>query len=128
MANNGKLENNNKNGKTEDIKVVVPANGVFQKGLIGIAGAEKPGPNVVVVAYSATRLIFVKVLYSFLHSFFGLLAIDGLGLAELAPPGEAFEHLYTIAGIALAPTTLALLQQLYQYLGRLDAKHPEWLP
>ena len=87
-------------------------------GEVGIAGMDQPGPSIRTVAIPVTRFIGVEVLYSFLRSFFGLLAVDGLGLADLAPPGDAFSHLWRIAGIACAPATLALLQELYDYLGK----------
>lgn len=90
-------------------------------GEVGFAGADKPGPTIRTVAVPVWQYIGTELIWTFLHSFFGLLAVDGLGLADLAPPGDAFAHLYRIAGIAMAPTVLSLLQQLYSYLGKVRA-------
>ena len=97
----------------------------MQPGFLGFSGADKPGPTVRTVAVPVVQYIAVEIGWSFLHSFLGLLAIDGLGLADLAPPGDAFAHLYRIAGLSLAPTTLALTQQLYSYLNKVRAARGE---
>src|SRR5688500_85104 len=93
----------------------------MKTGVLGLAGEDKPGPSVRTVAIAPALYIFQEMVWLYLQTFFGLLAIDGLGLAELAPAGEAFEHLYSISGMALAPTTLGLLKELYDYLGKVRA-------
>lgn len=90
-------------------------------GPVGFAGVDKPGPTSRVVAVNPVVYIGIEILWTYLHSFLGLLAVDGLGLAELAPPGQAFSHLWNISGIALAPAGLSLLHELYQYLGKIRA-------
>lgn len=90
-------------------------------GQVGFAGVDQPGPTSRVVAVNPIMYIGVEILWTFLNSFFGLLAVDGLGLADLAPPGDAFAHLWNIAGIALAPTALSLAQELFKYLGKIRA-------
>lgn len=87
----------------------------------GLAGADKPGPTIRVVARPVWQYIGVEMVWAFLTNFFGLLTIDGLGLAELAPPGDAFAHLYHVAGLALAPTALMLAKELYDYVGKVRA-------
>lgn len=91
------------------------------EGVIGMAGVDKPGPSIRAVAVPAWRYIAVEILWHYLQVFLGLLAVDGMGLVELAPPGDAFEHLGKVAGISLAPSALALLHELYQYLGKVRA-------
>ena len=91
------------------------------KGEVGYAGADKPGATIRTVAVRPVVYIGVEMLWLYLQTFLGLLAIDGMGLAELAPPGDAFSHLYNIAGIALAPTFLGLLKELYVYLDKVRA-------
>lgn len=90
-------------------------------GLVGTAGIDRPGPSTRVVAVNPFVYIGVEIAWTYLHAFLGLLAIDGLGLADLAPPGEAFTHLWHIGGLALAPTMMSLLHELYQYLGKVRA-------
>lgn len=90
-------------------------------GLVGDAGAEKPGATIRNVAVPPLIYIGVEMLWLYLQTFLGLLAIDGMGLAELAPPGDAFSHLWNIGGIALAPTALGLLKELYDYLSDIRA-------
>ena len=91
------------------------------KGEVGLAGEDKPGPSIRTVAIPAWQFIAIEIGWVYLHTFLGLLAIDGLGLVELAPPGEAAQHLLRVAGIALAPALLSMLQELYQYLGKVRA-------
>lgn len=93
----------------------------MQPGVVGTAGMDRDGASVRVIAVNPITYIGVEILWTFLNSFFGLLAVDGLGLADLAPPGDAFAHLYNIAGIALAPTALSLAQELFKYLGKIRA-------
>lgn len=90
-------------------------------GTVGLAGLGEPGATFKVVAVNPILYIGVEILWTYLHSFLGLLAVDGLGLADLAPPGEAMSHLWNVGGIALAPTALSLLHELYQYLGKIRA-------
>ena len=93
----------------------------MEAGVIGDAGRDKPGATIRAIAIPAWRYIGVEVLYTFLQTFFGLLTIDGMGLAELAPPGDAFSHIYNIAGISLAPSVLSLGKELFDYLGKIRA-------
>lgn len=93
----------------------------MSEGEVGLAGVDRPGPTIKTVAVPAWQYIGIEIGWSFLNNFFGLLTIDGLGLAELAAPGDAFQHLYKIAGIALAPTALMLLKELYDYFGKVRA-------
>lgn len=92
-------------------------------GEVGLAGMDKPGATIRNVAIPAWQFIGVEVLWNFLRTFFGLLTIDGMGLVDLAPPGDAFTHLYTVAGISLAPTLLALGQELFAYLSKIRASN-----
>ena len=100
---------------------VIQLPGMSKGGQVGDAGINMPGATIRVVSRPPLLFIGVELLWTFLQTFFGLLAIDGLGLADLAPPGDAFSHLYNVAGIALAPTSLALLKELYDYLGKIRA-------
>lgn len=90
---------------------------------VGIAGVGTPH-EVVVYTMSWVRILTIRVLRVWLQSFLGLLAIDGLGIADLAPPGEAFQQMWTVAGIALAPAVIALLQNALEFLTKLDVKNP----
>jgi hypothetical protein len=90
-------------------------------GELGFAGVDKPGPTVRTVAVPVVRYIAEEISYSWLRAFLGLLAVDGLGLAQLTPPSDAFMHLYRIGGIALAPAALSLAQELYAYLSKVRA-------
>lgn len=90
-------------------------------GEVGYAGTNRAGATIRTVAVSPWVYIGVEMLWLYLQTFLGLLAIDGMGLAELAPPGDAFSHLWNIGGIALAPTLLGLLKELYDYLGKIRA-------
>lgn len=92
-----------------------------EPGPVGLAGVDRAGATVKVVAVPPVLYIGVEILWTYLNVFFGLLAVDGLGLAELAPPGEAMSHLWNIGGIALAPTGLALGREVYEYLGKIRA-------
>ncbi len=93
----------------------------MESGTVGTAGMDRPGASVRVIAVNPVMYIGVEILWTFLNSFFGLLAVDGLGLADLAPPGQAMSHLWNIGGIALAPTALSLAQELFKYLGKIRA-------
>ncbi len=90
-------------------------------GVVGDAGVEKAGATQRVVARSPLVYIGVEMLWLYLQTFLGLLTIDGMGLADLSPPGTAFHHLYSIGGIALAPTALGLMKELFDYLGKIRA-------
>lgn len=90
-------------------------------GELGFSGLDKPGPTIRTVAIPAWQYILIEMAWVYLNSFLGLLAVDGLGLAELTPPGTAFSHLYHVAGIALAPALLSLLKEAFDYLGRIRA-------
>ena len=90
-------------------------------GFVGLAGADKSGPTIRTVAVTPWVFILVEMAWLYLQTFLGLLAIDGMGLADLAPPGDAFSHLWNIGGIALAPTALGLLKESYDYLGKVRA-------
>lgn len=92
-------------------------------GEVGLAGVDKPGATYRNVAIPPWQFIGVEVLWNFLRVFLGLLAVDGSGVVDLAPPGDAFRHLYTIAGISLVPTALALAQELYAYLSKVRASN-----
>lgn len=101
--------------------VVRKINGAPER--VGIAGVGT-SHEVVVYTMSTARILAIRVLRVWLQSFLGLLAIDGLGIADLAPPGEAFSQMLTVAGIALAPSVIALLQNLLEFLTKLDMKNP----
>lgn len=90
----------------------------MKSGSEGDAFADQPGPTIRNITIPAWQFIGVEVLWNFLRVFFGLLTVDGMGLAELAPPGDAMSHVYNIAGISLVPTLLALGQELYSYLSK----------
>lgn len=90
---------------------------------VGVAGSGTPHA-VVVYTMSTARILAVRILRVWLQSFLGLLTVDGLGLVDLAPPGEAFAQMWTVAGIALAPAAVALLQNLLEFLTKLDVKTP----
>lgn len=93
----------------------------MQSGEVGYAGVDKAGATIRAVAVPPALFIGIEMLWLYLQTFLGLLAIDGMGLADLAPPGDAFAHLWHIGGIALAPTLLGLLKELYDYLGKIRA-------
>ena len=107
-------------GDSTVIQKVVQLPGM-KTGELGTAGLDRPGPSVRTVAVPAWQYIGIEILWAYLHSFLGILAMDGMGLINLAPAGEAFQHLYTVAGVACGPSFLALLTQLYQYLGKVRA-------
>jgi hypothetical protein len=90
-------------------------------GELGFSGQDKSGPTIRTVAVPVWQYIGVEIAWTWLNVFLGLLTVDGLGLVDLAPPGDAFSHLYHVAGIALAPAFLALLKELYDYLGKVRA-------
>ena len=92
-----------------------------EAGTVGDAGVGRDGATIRVVAVSPVMYIGSAILGTYLDAFFGLLTIDGLGLADLAPPGEAFTHLWHIGGIALAPTLLSLGRELLKYLNKIRA-------
>lgn len=79
---------------------------------------------VTVYTMSTLRILIIRVLRVYIQSFLGLLAVDGLGIAELAPAGEAWKQMLTVAGIALAPSVIALLQNLLEFLTKLDVRNP----
>lgn len=91
----------------------------MESGTVGMAGVHRAGATIRVVAVNPIIYIGVEILWAYLHAFLGLLAVDGLGLADLAPASDAMGHLLKIGGIALAPAFVALLQELYQYLGKI---------
>lgn len=93
----------------------------MQAGPVGVAGEDKPGPSVQPIAIPAWQYILVEIAWNYLTVFFGLLAMDGMGLVDLAPPGDAFSHILRVAGISLAPAAIQLLRELYDYLGKLRA-------
>ncbi len=90
-------------------------------GEVGLAGVGKTGATIRTVAVPVWKYIGVELLWIYLQTFLGLLTIDGMGLADLAPPGDAFSHLWNIGGIALAPTALGLMKELYDYLSKIRA-------
>lgn len=120
MTDGAPLPPKNGTGDGTVIQKVIQLPGMAP-GLVGDAGTGKPGATIRTVAVRPALFIAVEVVWLYLQTFLGLLAIDGMGLAELAPPGDAFSHLYTIGGIALAPTFLGLLKELYVYLDKVRA-------
>lgn len=109
------------NEQQQQSTVVRKINGAPER--LGIAGVGTTH-EVVVYTMSTIRILAIRVLRVWLQSFLGLLAIDGLGIADLAPPGQAFKQMMTVAGIALAPSAIALLQNLLEFLTKLDVKNP----
>lgn len=90
---------------------------------VGIAGVGTKH-EVVVYAMSTFRVLTIRVLRVYIQSFLGLLSVDGLGIRDLAPPGEAFDQMWVLAGIALAPAFIALLMNLLEFLTKLDVSTP----
>jgi hypothetical protein len=87
-------------------------------GELGMSGMGKSGPNVRTMVIPFWKYIGIEISWTYLHTLLGLMMIDGLGLADLAPPGEALEHIYTVGGLALAPTFFSLLNEAYRYLSK----------
>ena len=90
-------------------------------GEVGVAGVNRAGPAIRTVAIPAWRYILIEMVWAYLHSFLGILGMDGLGLVDLAPAGSALTQLGAVASLALGPTVVALLNELYRYLGKVRA-------
>lgn len=93
----------------------------METGEVGFAGLNRPGATIRAVAVPAWKYILVEILWVYLTSFMSILAMDGMGLTELAPASDAFAHLLAIGELSLGPSTLMLIKELYDYLGKVRA-------
>src|SRR5262245_47107891 len=91
---------------------------------LGLGAAVLAGPPPIVVPMPIVAMIAVRVLRVYLQTFLGLLGADGIGVIEVAPPHEAWTHLYRIGLISLAPSAVSLAQNALEFLTRLDVRSP----
>ncbi|MBI3966708.1 MAG: hypothetical protein HY329_13825 [Chloroflexi bacterium] len=96
--------------------------------------AVTPGslPNVCLVPMSAIVQVGVRVLRTYFQSLLGFLLAVGSGLMGASglmdpiPAGDFAAAFNRAAGLALAPTVVALLQNVIELLARVDQQHPQW--
>lgn len=90
---------------------------------VGVAGMDTAQP-VIVTTMPIWKMVGVRVLRVYLQSFLGLLLADGTGMVELAPAGEAWQHMQAIALLATAPSFVSLCQNALEFLTNLDVNRP----
>jgi len=91
--------------------------------------AETPStiPDVIVKALSPARITVTRVLRVYLQSLAGMLTVVMSGMAPdaLIPPADFVSKLQLAAGLAIAPATMALLQNAVELLTKFDESHPQ---
>jgi hypothetical protein len=107
----------------EPQKTVVRANAQDAPGTLGVAGINSSTPTTV-IQMSIWALVGVRVVRVYLQSIFGLLTADGMGFVELAKDQNFWIHVEQAAFISLAVAFMSLLQNLLEFLTRLDVDRP----
>lgn len=89
------------------------------KGDLGVAGTDKPGPNVRVMAIPPWRYFLEEViLYHYVNAWLGVAALDSAGVFKDAGGslGSIWPHFRHVSEYAVALTIPALLRELNSYL------------
>lgn len=107
----------------EPQKTVVRANAQDAAGTLGVAGVDSSTPTTV-IQMPIWQMVLVRVSRNYLQVVLGLLMADGLGAIEMAKDGSFWTVLFVSAKIALAPAAVALLQNVIEFLTRIDVNRP----
>lgn len=106
-----------------DPKVLAVARGTLDA---DVTAETPPGnPDVRVVVVSAVQMILVRVARTYLQSLLGFLGAAAVGALDTLAPMDAWGKIVTAAGLALFPAFVSLVQNVLEWLTKLDTRAPE---
>lgn len=106
-----------------DKTIVRQTNGIT--GVLGTAGVGSSQATTV-ITMPAWQMVAVRVARMYVQTVLGVLTADGIGMIHLAGPGDLWGHLSNALFIGLAPSTIALLQNVLEFLTKVDVKYPQF--
>ena len=85
--------------------------------------------NVEVVPVSIIKQVIIRTLRTYFQSLLGFILASAVGVTGQVlniAPGNFGGLLWASAGLALAPATISLIQNLVEILTKLDTTNPTW--
>lgn len=89
-------------------------------------------PDIILATMTPLAQVFVRAARTYLQSLVGFLLLNvaaapvAESLGVVVSPGDFWQAFQTAAGLAVAPTVIALLQNAAELLGHLDNLIPKW--
>lgn len=92
---------------------------------IGTAGIDSLIP-VSVTAMPIWQLLLIRVVRMYIQTILGLLSLSGLGMIMMEGVLKDWSLIAGAMLAALAPTFVSFLQNLLEFLTKIDVKNPQW--